>query len=209
MQNRIVKYCVTISLFLSLLFILVLHSGTYSTAWAAKAKIVDFTITRAKDYVYVDAKLKGAFTSGIKDAISSGVPTTFRYYLELFKPRPLWFDKKPANRVIEHTVTYDTLTKEYQVTLDDGVSSQVRVTKDEEVMKGWMASLVSARFLPSRKLPSSGSKYRIRLKAEMKCIKMPFPLNYLLYYPISFFDFDTPWITSPVPAVVSDRSTNK
>ena len=204
MQNRIVKYCVVVSLFLSFLLIPVLQPGTRSVAWAGKAEIVDFTITRAKDYVYVDAKLKGAFTSGIKEAIASGIPTTFRFYLELFKPQQLWFDKKRASLLIQHSVTYDTLTKEYQVTLDDGVSSQVRVTKDEGEMRGWMASLVSVRFIPSRKLPSSGRKYRIRLKAEMKCIKMPFPLNYLLYYPISFFDFDTPWITSSIPAAVRD-----
>jgi len=206
MQNRSMKYWVVVSLFLSLLLISVLQSGTHSLAWAGKAEIVDFTITRARDYIYVDAKLKGAFTSGIKEAIASGIPTTFRFYLELFKPRQLWFDKKPANRIIQHSVKYDTLTKEYQVTLYDGVSSQVRITKDEGQMRRWMASLISVRFVRSRKVPSSGKNYRIRLKAEMKCIKMPFPLNYLLYLPISFFDFDTPWITSHIPAAVSDKS---
>jgi hypothetical protein len=200
MQNRIVKYF----LMFSLSFILVpgLQSGTHSPAWAARAEIVNFTITRGKDYVYIDAKLKGAFTSGIKDAIASGVPTTFRYYLELIKPRLLWFDKRSAKRVIQHSVSYDTLKKEYQITLDDGVSPQVRVTRNEEEMKRWMSSLVSVRFLPSMELPSS-RKYRIRLKAEMKCIKMPFPLNYLLAYLISFLDFDTPWVTSSIPAAVT------
>ena len=206
MQNRSMKYCLVVFLFFSFLLIPVLQSGTHSLAWAGKAEIVDFTITRAKDYIYIDAKLKGPFTSGIKEAIASGIPTTFRYYVELYKPRQLWFDKKKASMLIQHSVTYDTLTKEYRVTLDDGISSQVRVTKDEREMRGWMASLVSVRFAQSWKVPPSGGKYRIRLKAEMKCIKMPFPLNYLLYYPVSFFDFDTPWATSSVPAAVSDKS---
>ncbi|MEW5802967.1 MAG: DUF4390 domain-containing protein [bacterium] len=202
MQSRIVKRF--------LMFFIVFHlipaSGAQAAGWTARAEIREFSITRGKDYVYIDAKLKGAFTDGINEAIASGIPTTFRYYLELVIPRPLFMDKKPAKRVIQHKVAYDTLKKEYQVILDDGFSSQVRVTKDEEQMKKWMSSLVSVRFLPSQELSLSEEKYLIRLKAEMKCIKMPFPLNYLLYYLISFLDFDTPWITLPIPAAVSDTS---
>jgi len=206
--QRLVKGALTIALFLAL----VLPLEGQRPAWAAKAKIVDFTLTRGKDYLYVDAKVKGAFTSGISEAIASGIPTTFKYYLELASPRKLWFDKKPIKRLIQHKVEYDTLKKEYQVTLDDGISPQVKVTRDEEEMKRWMASIESFKFLPAHRLPVKSSKYIVRLKAEMKCIKVPFPLNYsfplnyLLSYLVSFLDVDTSWVAAPIPATVSDKT---
>ncbi|MGA1875060.1 MAG: DUF4390 domain-containing protein [bacterium] len=166
-------------------------------AWASKAEIREFTLSNKHDYVYVGAKLEGAFTEGIREAITSGIPTTFKYYLELVAPRHLWFDRKTNRKVLQYRVAYDTLKKEYEVTIDDGASSQVRVTKSEEEMRRWMTTIDSYRFLDSRKIQPV-TRYKVRLKAEMKCIKMPFPLNFLLFY-ISFWDFDTPWVSSPIP----------
>ncbi|MEW6379368.1 MAG: DUF4390 domain-containing protein [bacterium] len=216
MQDRsklVMKYFGGVNRYLmAALFLLLLLPGTHPPAWAFKAEIVDFTITRGKDYIYIDAQVKGAFTSGINEAIASGIPTTFRYYLELVSPRQFWFDKKPYKRLIQHKVEYDTLKKEYQVTLDDGIAPQVRITRDEREMKKWMAGLESFKFLPSQELLPANRNYMVRLKAEMKCIKMPFPLNYsfplnyLLSYLVSFLDVDTSWVTSPIPAAISDKA---
>jgi len=194
MHNWTIKYF--LPLFLSLFFFV-----TPSSAWFSKAKIIEFTITN-NNHIYINAKVKGAFTEGITEAINSGIPTTFKYYLELKKQHLFWFDKKIVKKLIQHRVEYDTLKKEYRVTIDNGISSQVKISRNEEEMKKWMASIDSLRFLPSQKIDPI-KKYQIRLKAEMKCIKMPFPLNYLLSY-ISFWDFDTPWVSLRIPP----KSTN-
>ena len=194
MRNWTIKY--SLPLFLSLFFFV-----TPSSAWFAKAEIIEFTVTN-NDYIYISAKVKGAFTEGITEAINSGIPTTFKYYLELRKHHMFWFDKKVVKKLIQHRVEYDTLKKEYQITIDNEISPQVKVSKDENEMKKWMASIDSLRLIPSKKIHPA-KKYQIRLKAEMKCIKMPFPLNYLLSY-ISFWDFDTPWVSSRIPPESTD-----
>ena len=196
MHDWIIKYFLPFFLFLSLFF-----SASSSMAWFSRAKIVEFTITN-NDYIYINAKVKGAFTEGITEAINSGIPTTFKYYCELKKGHLFWFDKKVLKKLIYHRVEYDTLKKEYKVTIDDEIAPQVKVTKSEEEMRRWMAGIDSLPFLPSQEI-QPGKKYKIRLKAEMKCIKMPFPLNYLLSY-ISFWDFDTPWVSSRIPAASND-----
>jgi len=113
MHNWTIKYF--LPLFLSLFFFV-----TPSSAWFSKAKIIEFTITN-NNYVYINAKVKGAFTEGITEAINSGIPTTFKYYIELRKHHLFWFDKKVVKKLIQHRVEYDTLKKEYRVTIDNGI----------------------------------------------------------------------------------------
>lgn len=192
---KTLKLAFTISLFLFSHLLLCPWS-----LFASKAEIVELTVTNKQEYIFIDAKLQGAFTDKINEAISSGIPTTFKYYLELKDPRLLWFDKKIVKKLIKHQVIYDTLKKEYQIIIKGGHSPIVKVTKKEDEMRKWMTSINSFPFVSSKKVAPI-NKHRIRLKAEMKCIKMPFPLNYLLFY-ISFWDFDTSWVSSPIPEAI-------
>ena len=69
-------------LFFTLLFIILFFLPVRVLAWSGKAEIIDFTVSNKNGHIYIDAKLKGAFTREINEAIVSGIPTSFRFYLE-------------------------------------------------------------------------------------------------------------------------------
>jgi len=56
----------------------------------------------------------------------------------------------------------------------------------------WMSTL-SAVHLAIPELKDRDGRYYLEIRAEMKCIKIPFPLNYLLAF-VALWNVDTPWV---------------
>lgn len=77
----------------------------------------------------------GFLTQDVLDAINSTKPTTFTYEVEVAKKRIGWLDKTIVRRVVEKTVTYDNLTRQYDlVTAIDGEEKEkISLTSIEEV----------------------------------------------------------------------------
>ncbi|MBN2373314.1 DUF4390 domain-containing protein [bacterium] len=150
-----------------------------------------------QDTVNLDAVLENAFTSDIVDAVSSGASTRFRFLIRVKKNRRLWFDKNIQEYEIYHTVTYDVLKKEYLVTISypDGSVGNQSTTEWEE-MSQWMSELKSVA-IPLPGIKNRDADYHLSLRAEMKCIRIPFPLNYLLAF-VTLLNFDTPWVNVPL-----------
>lgn len=58
--------------------------------------------------------LTGAFRNGeMVEALRSGLPTSFRYVIEIFRDRPNWLDDGIARANIEVICTFNSLTREY------------------------------------------------------------------------------------------------
>ena len=78
------------------------------------ADIANLTATAASGKVSVRFALTGAFRNGeMVEALQSGLPTSFRYVIEIFRDRPRWFDDGIARVNIEVICTYNSLTREY------------------------------------------------------------------------------------------------
>ena len=145
---------------------------------AAKATIKEIELAVKGDFFYINAVLKEGFTQKIKEAVCSGAPTQFSFYLQIRKKRAIFFPKTLSKMLITYTVTYDLLKKQYQVTQSvQGKEITSLSTDDWDKMVRWVSELRRVEF-PLSLIWKEQADY-LRIKAEMKCIKLPFPLNYL------------------------------
>jgi hypothetical protein len=64
--------------------------------------------------VSVHFALTGAFTKPqLLEGLQSGVPTAFRYIVEIYRDRPYWMDEGIARSRIEVICTFNSVTREY------------------------------------------------------------------------------------------------
>jgi len=87
--------------------------------------------------VLVSFELNDAYTPEVREAIASGLRTTFSYQLELRTPALI--DRTVGTAVVSTTHQYDNLTRRHTLTrLIDGKADAVLVTEDEAVVKTWL-----------------------------------------------------------------------
>jgi Domain of unknown function (DUF4390) len=87
--------------------------------------------------VLVSFELTDAYTPEVREAIASGLRTTFSYQLEL--RTPAWIDRTVGTSVVSTTDQYDNLTRRHTLTRSiDGKVDDVLVTEDEAVVKTWL-----------------------------------------------------------------------
>jgi len=76
----------------------------------------------------VSFELSDAFSADVRDAIQSGLPTTFSYDVELRRGSSL-FDRTVASMTVEASVRFDNLTRRYQMSrIVDGRVEDARPT---------------------------------------------------------------------------------
>jgi len=159
-------------------------------ALAVKAHVGDLAVITAPDALNVSFSVENAFPKRIEEAIKSGVPTSFKFIVEFTRVRSLWFDKNVGRWEFKHTVKYDTLKQEYEITLEEKGSIKI-YTKDYDEMKRIMSSPDSVALLPSWGLPR-GYRYELRIMAELRTIRLPFRLDYMFFF-LRLWDIDTDW----------------
>jgi hypothetical protein len=87
--------------------------------------------------VLVSFELNDAYTAEVREAIASGLRTTFSYQLELRTPG--LFDRTVGTAVVATTDQYDNLTRRHTLTRTvDGKVEEVLVTEDAAVVKTWL-----------------------------------------------------------------------
>lgn len=159
-------------------------------ALAAKAHVGGLEVTTVPEALSISFTVDNAFPEGIEEAIKSGVPTSFNFIVEFTRRRRLWFDKAVGRWNFRHTVKYDTLKEEYEITLEEKGFFKV-ITKDYEEMKRIMSSPDSVVLLPSWGLPR-GYRYELSIMAELRTIRLPFRLDYMFFF-LRLWDIDTDW----------------
>ena len=147
-------------------------------------------ITNNSDSVQVSFEIKNAFTKDIEEGIKSGIPTTFTFFVELYRKQGLWFDETLAGMTFRHTVKYDTLKEEYEIVQGEKPQNAMRV-KEIEQAKKIMAGGDNIIIKPASAL-KKGEGYQIRIKATLDPVNLPFPLNYMLFF-VSFWNYETGW----------------
>lgn len=157
---------------------------------ARQAQITDIIVTNNQDYLLVYFYTKGCFTPEMNKAIMSGIPTTFNFFLELYKPRSFWPNKKLVALKLNHTIKYDTLREEFQVTLSER-GNQTFILKDFAKAQEMMVDVSNIQLIPLKQLERN-SQYQLRIKAELSKVTLPLYLHYVLFF-VSLWDFETDW----------------
>jgi len=154
------------------------------------ATLVNIKLANTRDDLLTYFEVKNAFTDKIIQAVQNGVPTTFSFYVSLYKKTNTLFDKNIADVQIKSTVKYNSLKEEYSIS-SPWKDEKPAVTKSFEEAKSWMTEVDNLKVIPLESL-IKGDKYQIRIKAELDKVTLPLSLHYVLFF-VSFWDFETDW----------------
>jgi hypothetical protein len=168
---------------------LLLISGS---ATARDATLTDIIVTNTRDDLLVYLSVEGAFTQKMEDAVKRGVPASFSFFVNLYRTRGMWFDKKMADLTLTHTVKYNSLKKEYAVSRSWDSNSPV-IVQSLDAAKTLMTEIDSLKVIPLGRL-EKGKQYQIQAKAKLRRVTLPYYLHYVLFF-LSFWDFETDWYT--------------
>src|ERR1700686_2112917 len=112
------------------------------------------------DKVLVSFELADAFTDEVREAISSGLRTTFTYQIELRMIVPIWVDAKICTLVVSATDQYDNLTRRHPLARTvDGRIEETSVVEDGSLVKRWLTTWNRLPLCDTSKLDSSRDYY--------------------------------------------------
>lgn len=155
-----------------------------------QAVIENIKIANTRDDLLTYFDVKKAFTPKINQAVLNGIPTTFSFYVTLYKTQGSWFDKEIADIQIKSTLKYNALKKNFSVLRSWKEKDSVVVQSFEEA-KSLMTEIDNLKILPLNQL-TKGDKYQLRIKAKLDRVTLPLSLHYVLFF-VSFWDFETNW----------------
>jgi hypothetical protein len=120
------------------------------------------------DAVLVSFELTDGYTPEVKDAVHSGLKTTFTYTVELRQDVPAWVDRTIATSVITNSVQYDNLTRRATLTRTlDGHVDSIETTEDESVIKQWMTTFQKMPLFKTGELEQN-REYYVRVRATAR-----------------------------------------
>jgi uncharacterized protein DUF4390 len=116
----------------------------------------------------VSFELADAYTDAVREAIASGLRTSFTYELELRTIVPTWLDRTVATAVVSTIDQYDNLTRRHMLTRTvDGRVEEVTVTENDQVVKAWLTTWSRLPIYPTSKLDPTRDYY-VRISARAR-----------------------------------------
>ncbi len=120
------------------------------------------------DSVLVSFELTDGYTPAVKDAVHSGLKTTFTYEIELRQHVPAWVDRTIQTSVVTNSVQYDNLTRRAKLTRTvDGPVESIEETEDEPVIRQWMTTFQRMPLFKTAELETN-REYYVRVKATAR-----------------------------------------
>ena len=138
----------------SVVLALILTIAIVSVSAAEGVRIIPLV---RDDAVLVSFELTDGYTPAVKDAVHSGLKTTFTYEIELRQDVPVWVD-----RTIDNLTRRATLTR----TLDGHVES-TETTEDEAVIRQWMTTFQKMPLFKTGELETN-REYYVRVRATAR-----------------------------------------
>jgi hypothetical protein len=145
--------------------VLALLAAGASVRAAGSLRIVPIV---ADGQVLVSFDIADAYTDEVRDAIASGLRTTFTYDIELRMVVPVWVDPTIATAVVSASDRYNNLTRRHSLSRSvDGRVDEVSVTDDRDVAGRWLTSFNRLPLCRTSKLDPSRDYY-VRIRAHTR-----------------------------------------
>ncbi len=176
-----------------MVFILLLV-GLFIRPAAVQSKepdIQDVTVSRTSEKIMLRFKVKNFFTPKTEEAILSGIPATFSFFINLYENRTFLMDKKIASPKVTRFLKYNSLTEEFRISFPEK-NLKPTITTDFDTAKKIIREVEEVIDL-SERLKKEGTYY-IKIKAKLDSANLPFYLDYILFF-VSPWDFETDWYT--------------
>ena len=117
--------------------------------------------------VLVTFEVADGYTDDVRDAISSGLRTTFSYDVELRMVAHGWVDPRVATAVISTSDRFDNLTRRHTLTRTvDGREQDSITTENEATVRQWLTSLDKIAICRTSKLEPNRDYY-VRVSARV------------------------------------------
>jgi uncharacterized protein DUF4390 len=134
---------------------------------AAPAPEIAVKPTARDGQVVVTFDMSDGFTPEVRDAIQSGLSTTFSYDVDLRRGAAL-FDRTVASVTITATVRFDNLTRRYQMSrMIDGRVEDARPTEDQDAVRIWMTHFERIPLSTTAALEAD-AEYSVRVRAHTR-----------------------------------------
>lgn len=159
---------------------------------AQDAQLTNIIVTNTRDDLLLYLSVEGAFREKTETAITSGVPATFSFFINLYRTRSFWVDKQIVEITVTHTIKFDPIKKQFIVTRSWEDDKPIILDSYEEAKK-LMTEVDSLKIIPLDQI-EKGKRYQIRAKAELNKLTLPFYLHYVLFF-VALWDFETDWYT--------------
>ena len=163
-----------------------------SAVFAQEAELDNIIVTNTRDDLLLYFNVKGAFTKEMEEAILSGVPASFTYFITLHRVRDMWLDEKLSDIEIVYTIKYNKMKNEFAFYQSHG-NEKPEIFKSLNEAKKHMSEIESLQVIQIDRL-KKGSHYQISSKAELSKLPLPLYMHYLLFF-VSIWDFETDWYT--------------
>lgn len=129
------------------------------------------------DQVLVSFELTDGLTDEVRQAILSGLTTTFTYTVELRLDVPAWVDRTIATATVTSSVQYSNLEREHHlVRTIDGRTEDAKVTSDDATVRKWMTSFDRLALFRTNLLEPN-REYYVRVSATAR------PSNGSIFWP--------------------------
>jgi hypothetical protein len=135
---------------------------------AAKVGLNKVEITLDKPGIRIQTKIKNAFNPELVEALNTGIPIAIFFKIELSKTRWYWFDADIIDVKVMHSISFDTLNKQYKFTSNDGKAVSTRVTEKMVECEAWMATLDHVLEL-SEDVTRRKGRFIVKVVAEAQC----------------------------------------
>jgi hypothetical protein len=118
------------------------------------------------DYeVTAQAVLLGAIPDSVREGIASGLPVHVRFTVELWQYHRLLPDRLLVTRVVERSLAYNVVSREYRVAALKGETRPVYVTRDLREAQRVLSELTGLKLSAADALDPAAVVY-VRLAAE-------------------------------------------
>ena len=116
----------------------------------------------------ISFELTDGYTGEVRDAVKSGLKTTFTFTVELRQDVPAWVDRTIATSVVTNSVQYDNLTRlATLVRTMDGHVESIETTEDDARVRQWMTTFQKMPLFRTAELEQN-REYYVRVRATAR-----------------------------------------
>ena len=131
----------------------------------AELRISDLDVFLNDQEVTVHVVLLGAVPDAFQEGIQSGIPAHVRFTVELWQYNRHWRDQRLTVQLVERSLVYNVVTKEFRVTSLKGEVRPVHITRDVRDAQRVLSELRGLKMTPASALDPNAVIYA-RVNAE-------------------------------------------
>jgi len=159
-------------------------------AFAIDVQLSGIKVTDGTNDLLISLNVEGAFNEKLEEAVLNGIPATFSFFINLNRVRTAWADEQIIGLNVTHSLKYHNLKNHYIIKKSWQDNKPV-ITDSFDEAKKIMSEIHGLKVVPLKSLRKE-NRYQIMAKAELDRVKLPFILNYILFF-ASLWDFETEW----------------